>query len=330
LGTIEVAEAGQGVGAMARASLPRWTVVRRTALALYALAFVIACWRWGLPFQRELVIGWTCGALACASIGRPPRAIVQLALDWLPIVAILVAYDFSRGAADTLGMPVHTSEMIDADRALFGGHVPTEWLQARLLDLDAVHWWDVFFSLVHSSHYWVPFAVAGALWAKHRQWFIGYMRRFVSLSFAGLATYMLYPAAPPWLAAQNGELAGVTRTTARGWRGIDFHAAQLFEKGSASVNQVAAVPSLHAAFAALVAIFLWRKVQPAWRPLLAAYALAMGLALVATGEHYAVDVFLGWIYAALVMAGWTWWERRRPVPRPPMVARFWGAKSEPG
>ena len=45
------------------------------------------------------------------------------------------------------------------------------------------------------------------------------------------------------------------------------------------------------------------------------YPLAMGLALIATGEHYFFDVLLGWLYAAAVMGGWAWWERRRSVAR---------------
>jgi membrane-associated phospholipid phosphatase len=50
------------------------------------------------------------------------------------------------------------------------------------------------------------------------------------------------------------------------------------------------------------------------RPLLLLYPLAMGLTLMATGEHYFFDVALGWIYAGAVMAGWGWWERRRGLP----------------
>jgi membrane-associated phospholipid phosphatase len=35
---------------------------------------------------------------------------------------------------------------------------------------------------------------------------------------------------------------------------------------------------------------------------LVAYALAMALTLVYTGEHYVVDVLVGWLYAALTVA----------------------------
>ena len=33
-----------------------------------------------------------------------------------------------------------------------------------------------------------------------------------------------------------------------------------------------------------------------WRPLLIAYPLAMAFTVVYTGEHYVVDVLLGWLY----------------------------------
>ena len=59
-------------------------------------------------------------------------------------------------------------------------------------------------------------------------------------------------------------------------------------------------------------MFLWSRVRPRWRgrcwPL---YPLAMGLTLIATGEHYFFDVALGWCYAGAVMAAWAWWEQRR-------------------
>ena len=99
--------------------------------------------------------------------------------------------------------------------------------------------------------------------------------------------------------------------------------AGLFDEGQAGVNLVAAVPSLHSAFTMLVALFLWPRVRRPLRPLLLLYPLAMGLTLMATGEHYFFDVLLGWIYAGSVMGAWAWWERRRErvtvrgQPRPP-------------
>jgi hypothetical protein len=292
-----------------------WVAVRRCALGLYFVCLGAWSAHYGIPAQRELVIAWTCGALACASLGRHPRQILQLVVDWLPIVVVLSAYDFTRGAADSLGIGVHAQPMIDFDRFLFLGVTPTEWLQAHLNDPGVINAWDVAFTLVYTSYFIVPFAVAGVLWVRDRLAFLSFTRRLVTLALAGLATYIAFPAAPPWMAAESGLLGEVHRSTSEGWEVIGGGTAGLFSKGQASVNLVAAVPSLHAAFSALVAMFLWSRVRPALRPLLALYPLAMGLTLIATGEHYFFDVLLGWLYAGAVMAGWAWWERRRSSAR---------------
>jgi hypothetical protein len=303
-----------------------WVAVRRGALVLYFASLVAWSAVYGIPVQRELVVLWICGALACASLGRPPREILQLVLDWLPMVVVLSAYDFSRGAADSFGIGVHVHPMLDFDRFVFVGQTPTEWLQAHL-NGPGVAWWDVAFTLTYTSYFIVPFAVAGVLWARDRLAFRRFTNRVVTLALAGLATYIAFPAAPPWMAAQEGLLQGVQRTTSDGWQVLGGGTAGLFSEGQASVNLVAAVPSLHSAFTALVAMFLWGRVRPALRPLLALYPLAMGLALIATGEHYFFDILLGWLYAGGVMAAWAWWERRRAAikpggePAPSSVAR---------
>jgi hypothetical protein len=294
---------------------PYWTAVRWCAAVLYVAALIAYTAVYGIPVQRELVVAWTCGALVCASIGRPLREILQLFVDWLPIVAILAVYDFSRGAADSIGIGVHTTPMIDFDRFVFFGQTPTEWLQAHIYEPGVVHWYDVAFTLIYTSYFIVPFALAGVLWVRDRLAFLRFTKRLVTLALAGLATYVLFPAAPPWMAGEEGLLHGVHRTTATGWQALDVGTAAIFSHGQAAVNQVAAVPSLHSAFVALVAITLWPRLRPVLRPLLLLYPLAMAITLMATGEHYFFDVALGWLYAGGVSAGWSWWERRRAAVR---------------
>ncbi|MGN6868293.1 MAG: phosphatase PAP2 family protein [Solirubrobacteraceae bacterium] len=288
-----------------------WVAVRRSALVLYFISLGVWSAHYGIPVQRELVIAWVCGALACASLGRPWREVLQLVRDWLPMVILLSAYDFTRGAAHSLGIGVHVHPMIDVDRFLFFGATPTQWLQAHLNDPKVVNWLDVAFTLIYTSYFIVPFTVAGFLWARDRLEFLRFSRRIITLFAAGLATYVVFPAAPPWMAANMGLLHDVARTTSDGWQVIGGRTVELFDEGQATVNLVAAVPSLHSAVTMLLALFLWPRVRRPLRPLLVLYPLAMGLTLMATGEHYFFDVLLGWMYAVGVMAAWAWWERRR-------------------
>jgi hypothetical protein len=310
LSTTDVARVGAEQASVFHFS--HWSRVRRCALGLYFVALVLWSARYGIPVQRELVILWTLGALGCASLGRHPRQVLRLLLDWLPIVIVLSAYDLTRGAADSLGIGVHVQPMIDFDRFLFFGGTPTEWLQAHLYDPEALSAWNVVFTLVYTSYFIVPFALAGVLWARDRLAFLRFAKRLVTLALAGLVTYIAFPAAPPWMAAEAGLLENVQRTTSKGWEIVGVGTASLISQGQEMVNLVAAVPSLHSAFCMLVALFLWPRVRRrALRPLLLLYPVAMGLTLMATGEHYFFDVLLGWLYAGAVMAAWGWGERRR-------------------
>lgn len=298
-----------------------WPLVRKVVLGLYFLALVLWSAHYGIPVQRELVIAWTCGALVCVSLGRHPRQILRLLVDWLPIVAVLWVYDLTRGAADTFGIGIHVHPMIDFDRFIFFGETPTEWLQAHLYDPRVLSGWNVAFTLIYTSYFITPYALAGYLWARDHAAFLRFSKRFVTLSLAGLATYIAFPAAPPWMASEMGLIGQVERTTSKGWEIIGVGTAGLFSKGQDTVNLVAAVPSLHSGICMLVALFVWPRVGRRWlRPLLLLYPLAMGLTLMATGEHYFFDVVLGWIYAGVVMVGWGLWERRREQPADHPVA----------
>jgi hypothetical protein len=123
--------------------------------------------------------------------------------------------------------------------------------------------------------------------------------------------YIAFPAAPPWLADRAGLIPDVHRTASRGWWELDLGiAGDLIDKGQATANAVAAVPSLHAAFALLAVAFVWRSCSVPWRIVLALYPLGMAFALVISAEHYVVDVLLGWAYVAAVIFLCSMWERR--------------------
>ncbi len=289
------------------------------AAGAYCGALAFQLWAWGLPIDREQVLAWICGALVVAGLGRPWRSALRLVVDWIPLALVLLAYDFSRGAADGLGISPHVAPQRDADRLLFGwllgGDVPTVWLQEHLLQRTTAQW-ELVVALLYVSHYFVVFVVAGVLWFRDRARWVGFVSRFVTLNVAAVATFVLFPAMPPWLAAEQGHLGTVERVSTRGWRLLELDiASRLLEKGQASVNLVAAIPSLHAAYPMLVTLFFWRVAAPWLRAVLVAYTVAMGWALVWSGEHWAVDVFLGWGYAAATMALWGVIERRRSTRR---------------
>jgi len=68
-------------------------------------------------------------------------------------------------------------------------------------------------------------------------------------------------------------------------------------------------------------VFLLASTRKRWWPLLLGYPLAMTFTLVYSGEHYLVDVFVGWAYVGLtflvVGLAERWWRRFRRAPAAP-------------
>jgi membrane-associated phospholipid phosphatase len=314
----------------------RLTIARRTAVTAWAAIVVYRTVTTGFAFNRELLLLYICTGLLAASIGQG-RRMLYVIRDWLPFALVLVAYDLSRGAAAMIGRPTMWHWQVDADRWMFFGTVPTVWLQERL-KLPYPPWWEIVISTVYMSFFILPYVVAAVLWLRDREQWKAFVRLFVGLSFAALVIYTLLPAAPPWAAARctpadvadrpsdpgcmfrsargvpDGGLLGAMQTTqdganpwverivGRGWRKLNLQTASaLIDQGQASVNLVAAIPSLHAGLTAAVAAFLWTRVQRKWRTLLLAYVLVMAFTLVYTAEHYVVDILLGWVLAAVVL-----------------------------
>jgi membrane-associated phospholipid phosphatase len=311
----------------------RWNYVRWVAFAAYGLGLLLFVRLVGVPTDRLGIYGGILAFLTIAVLGRGWAAWWQMMVDWLPFEAVLLAYDYSRGYAspysaaqvhdktypithvtNDLSLPLHVMFPIRFDRWMGGGTMPTTWVQEHLHPGTSIPWYGVLISLVYCSHFLVMPTVAVILWIRNRPRFLVWMRMVIALAVAGVATYFLYPMAPPWLADAGGVFPGPTvgRYTSEGFDLIGLHmVGGLVSQGQYLVNPVAAMPSLHTAYATLAAGFFWWGKRWWQKVLLACYPLAMGLTLVYGGEHYVVDEIAGAGYAFVVIACWRLLRRRR-------------------
>ena len=301
-----------------RTATRTWSAIRVLAAVGYLAGFAAQCLWWGWPTDTLLIFGWLSAGALCWNAGQQWRVSLRWVRDWGPVLALLVGYDYSRGIA-AHGLAPHVTAMIRADEFFAGGRLPTLWLQQHLYDPLRVRWWDVLASAVYLSHFVAVPGVAAVLWFCRRQTWSAFVRRWLFLTIAGVATYLVYPAAPPWWASVHGDLGEhVERLSARGWTALRLDSTgPLFDQGQALANPVAAMPSLHAAFSLFLAVFFLPTVPRRWRPLLFSYPLAMMFTVLYCGEHYFVDVLAGWGYVlatfALVGVGERWWQRNIDV-----------------
>jgi hypothetical protein len=289
--------------------------------AICVTAFVVTLGFPGSRSQIFAVIGF--GLIASGAASESGTRWKRVVADWLPFYVLLTLYDMLRGSAGTWLMP-HAIPQIRVDQWLFGGTAPTVSLQHALYTPGVAHVWDYAAFAVYMTHFVVPFAVAGYLWKYAHNRFRRFLVLFVLLTFAALVTYALYPAVPPWLASQNGFLPPTAKVIDEMWTHVRFgNGSGIFSGTGHFADPVAAVPSLHAAYPLLLVLFFWKSAGR-WRWLLALYPLAMGFTLVYTGEHFVIDVLLGWLYASVVFVVgnrlFDRYEQRKTRPAPIDVA----------
>ena len=284
-------------------------------LALFAGLVGAAAWSRGLFLSRDWLFAWLLLGLLALSLADVKRWLHGLVFDWLPFMGLLLLYDLSRPVSQWLGTSTHFAPQLEADRLLFGGSVPSVALQDALHVPGRVEWFDYAAWGVYVTHFFATLLIAGLLWRYAHPQFRRFRAMVLSLATAGFVTYVLFPAAPPWLASVRGELEPTARVIAEMWGHVGIQpAVALFENRGEFYNEVAAVPSLHAAYPVLFLLFFWGAGR--WARLgLGLYALAMGLALVYTSEHYVSDVLAGWVYAAACFAGVSAAIRARAAPR---------------
>jgi hypothetical protein len=124
--------------------------------------------------------------------------------------------------------------------------------------------------------------------------------------------YAAFPVAPPRL-AHSGLVDTITTQT-----GLSLDSSLT----TSFYNELAAVPSLHVGFAVVIGMAVAAVVRhPAVRFAWLLWGPVIGLAVVATGNHYVFDIAAGVLAAALGYALGAAVARARPQPRPAATAK---------
>jgi membrane-associated phospholipid phosphatase len=272
------------------------------AIVAFVLGSAYMVARKGLFIQTDTVFIWIVSGLIALSFTDLRRLAPKLLIDWLPLAALFVLYDYSRPLSKLIGAPVHSALQIRFDEALFGKPLLTVRLQHWLGQTTAVRWWEYPMWVIYMTHFFLALVIAALLWRFSYRRFQQFRMQLVGLFTLGFLTYVVYPADPPWIVSQKlHHLPVIYRAVFEVWKKLGLHTAgSILEHGNELGNQLAAVPSMHAAVTLFICLFFWRG-APAWlRGVMVLYVLAMAFTLVYSGEHYVFDVVVGWSYAVFV------------------------------
>lgn len=276
----------------------------RVALLLGAL-FMLALIRSGVPVY--VYVGAV--GVSLAGVWLTVRESADLKV-WAFYLVGFVLFAQLRSLTDETGLATQYAYAIDAEKVLFFGQVPTIWLQDHFYSVGRIGVLEPLTVMTYVTYFVFPHIVVFAAWRFDRKNFPVYAAAVIGTVYCGLFVSLLVPTAPPWLAGQSGELPHVFRVlkdVANDVTPSTYQAAY----DVVGPNDVAAMPSLHTAIPAAIAMIAWSRAR---RPLAVAavlYLVAMAFSLVYLGEHYVVDVLAGIATAAIVTAVITAYLRRR-------------------
>jgi hypothetical protein len=156
------------------------------------------------------------------------------------------------------------------------------------------------------AHFAVTLVLLAWVWWRRPVVYRFLRDALAGINAIGLAVFWLYPVAPPRMLASSGFVDTVAVTHALGAWSSGALASQ--------ANEFAAMPSLHVAYAVWCAIAVWHITGKRWlRGLSVGYALLTSWVVVATANHYFLDVVAGATTAGVSGAlAWAWERRRRP------------------
>lgn len=227
------------------------------------------------------------------------RQVKDILLILLPVVIFIVLYFFLGLFPNYKFGTVHTQEVYDMEKMLFGMTlgdgtigIPSEYFRQN-------HWamMDVLSGLLYLCWVPLPFIYALVLYFQKRQDLAMRLTwAFLMVNAVGFTIYYIYPSAPPWYVMDHGfEVITGTPGSAAGFANADaitgipfFH--NFYDKNA---NVFAAIPSLHSAYNPIAFYYALKKRSTVWMIVLGVVSAGIWFSAVYSGHHYILDVVLG-------------------------------------
>jgi hypothetical protein len=224
---------------------------------------------------------------ALASTQRRSRWWVEaLTIVWLGWVYDLITNLAPLRLNVALG---HAGDLLSLERSL---HIDPEhgldsWLAGHhSLGMAVSYYYD-------NAHFVVTLSLLGWLWWRRADIYRPLRGALVLVNLLAFIVFWRYPVAPPRM------LPGFTDIVASTHAIGSWHTGAL----ASQANQLAAMPSLHIAWALWCTVVLWRISTRRWvRALAVIYPCLTSAAVLATGNHFVLDILGGLVVMAAAFA----------------------------
>jgi membrane-associated phospholipid phosphatase len=221
-----------------------------------------------------------------------PRGYADLGLQFLFWFGFLAAYQVARGVADrdpTKAFMNGWRVIVIEQRVIGLGELTLQgWTQSSKVLEALVSWtyWNSEFTVIGLALLWV--------YLRRNEAFTRFRNTILLANVLGLVGYVLLPTAPPRFFTSVGFI-----DTMGQFGGLN-HGSGLVQLAA---NPYAAMPSLHAADALIVGVVLASVSRRAvFKAVWLVWPLWVWFSVMATGNHFWLDVLAGIVLAAVTMA----------------------------
>jgi hypothetical protein len=234
-----------------------------------------------------------------------PRGPMDVVRQVLLFGLTYYGYRMVRGTVDDpVGAAVafqHSREVIHLEQSLGIFVEPSiqGWVSGRPALIDIASW------LYLNAQFTVTMACLVFIYLRHNSSFYFVRNMFAVAMWTANLGFMLFPTAPPRFFPEWGFVDSVSNLT---------HISHDSVAVDSLVNQYAAIPSMHVAFALMIAVPLARlSKHRVTRVVWTVYPFLVAFVIISTANHFITDAVLG--AATAGFGAWTaaWLARARPA-----------------
>lgn len=271
------------------------SALRATAWAIVATGVAVPLLRRRARIPAPAVTAAAAAAPVALCVAVPRSRRRDIAACALQMWAYVATYQMPNDDPEALRRRVHVRYPVKVDRVIGLGKLPSLRLQHGLAKVGVIQPADRVLVWVHWLWFVVPHGTVAYMLLRKRHLFPRAAVMTYAVFDLGLIGYWAVPTAPPWYAAQQGEM-GDAEPMLR--RMMVEHGQQFWRAGWEPLysflggNPLAAMPSLHFA-TSLMAAHLLSEAGPVEGAIGWTYAVTLGFALVYLGEHYVIDLIVG-------------------------------------
>lgn len=255
------------------------------ALFAYGMVLVTCYAYYGILFQLSPGIFFLAGIPVMVALGKSQGVIREVA----PFIVVLLSYEALQGLAGVFASG-HVLQIVHPSTFNLVAAVQSEFYSEEVTDVA---------TLFYSLHFPLVITSAILFWYTDKTTYRKYSYSIIAVSYVSLIIYAIAPTPPPWY---TGAATNLLQASGPHPASTSFWSTFVSLGDRIESDQLAAFPSLHAAYAALFCYFT-AKSRRIYGLVSAPITAGVLFSTIYLGQHFLIDLAAGILVAGCCAVG---------------------------